>query len=344
MEALKKKLAQLETDYLTALNTASTPEKLEDIRLTFLSRKGQLAECMHLLSTLSPEGKREVGPLMNDIKLRMNLAFEACQKRLLDASWHTQLEADKNFDVTAYKPAQLVGGLHPLTRMLRRIEDIFISMGYQIADGPEVETEWYNFDALNIPAHHPARDMWDTFWLDVPGMLLRTHTSTVQIRQMEQQKPPFALIAPGKCYRHEATDATHDIAFMQLEGLLVDKHISISDLLGTLQQFLQALFEKQDLQIRVRPSYFPFVEPGLDIEASCPFCMQGCPVCKKTGWIEIGGAGRVHPHVLKSCNIDPEIYSGFAFGCGLTRLAMLHYRITDIRLLYTPHMEFLEQF
>lgn len=344
MEALKQKLVELESDYLSALRAVSTTEQLEDIRITFLSRKGRLAECMQILSSLPQEGKRTLGPLINDLKISMHVAFEASQRKLLDASWNKQLEADKGFDITAYKPSQLHGGLHPLTHMLHRIEDIFISMGYTIAEGPEVEDEWYNFEALNIPSHHPARDMWDTFWLDVPGLLLRTHTSPVQIRHMEEHKPPFALIAPGRCYRHEATDATHDITFMQLEGLLVGKNISIADLLGTIQQFLQALFKKQDLQIRVRPSYFPFVQPGLEMDASCPLCKNGCSVCKHTKWIEIGGAGRVHPHVLKACNIDPEIYSGFAFGCGLTRLAMIHYRITDIRLLHTPHMEFLEQF
>lgn len=344
MESLKGRLSELESAYNTALSQATTHDQLEQVRVTYLGRKGQLQECMQALRKLPDEQKREIGPAINQVKERLLSSFSARQQKLQEEAWHIQVDKEANFDVTAYKPGNLKGGLHPLTQMLERIEDIFTSMGYVIADGPEVETEWYNFEALNIPADHPARDMWDTFFLDVPGLLMRTHTSPVQIRHMENNKPPFALIAPGRCYRHEATDATHDITFMQLEGLLVDKNISIGDLLGTVQQFLQTLFDKKDLEIRVRPSYFPFVEPGLEIDASCPLCKNGCSVCKKTGWIEISGAGRVHPKVLKACNINPAQYSGFAFGCGLTRLAMILYHINDIRLLHTPHLEFLEQF
>ena len=217
-------------------------------------------------------------------------------------------------------------------------------MGYEILDGPEVETDFYNFQALNIPADHPARDMQDTFWLTLPGFLMRTHTSSVEIHTMVNRKPPLAIVVPGRAYRNEATDASHDFMFMQLEGLFVDKNVSLAHLFATVQTFLQNLFEKKDLTIKVRPSYYPFVEPGVDIIMSCPFCPQGCSVCKRTRWIEIAGAGLTHPAVLEACKINPNEYSGFAFGFGLTRLVMLKYGITDIRLLHSNKIEFLKQF
>ena len=215
-------------------------------------------------------------------------------------------------------------------------------MGFQIADGPELETEFFNFTGLNIPANHPAREDSDTFWID-DTHLVRTQTSTVQIRMMKDLKPPMALVVPGRVMRNEATDASHDFMFMQLEGILIDENISVSNLLSTLQTFLTKLFEK-DVKLRVRPGYFPFVEPGLEIDASCPFCSQGCSTCKKTGWIELLGAGIIHPEVLKHGGIDHTKYSGFAFGCGLTRIAMLKYGIPDIRLLHSSNLKFLKQF
>jgi len=211
-------------------------------------------------------------------------------------------------------------------------------------DGPEVETSHYNFEALNIPADHPARDMQDTFWLTLPGRLLRTQTSNVEIRTMEQQKPPFAIVSPGRVYRNEATDASHDFMFTQLECLVVDKHVSLSNLLGTVQLFLQRVFGREDLKIRARPGYFPFVEPGVEIDASCLFCTHGCSICKKTTWIELLGSGLTHPNVLRACNLDPEEYTGFAFGMGIERLAMLKYGITDIRLFHSGSLAFLKQF
>ncbi len=219
-----------------------------------------------------------------------------------------------------------------------------MSMGFEIADGPEIETEYINFEALNIPADHPARDMQDTFWLDVPGMLLRTHTSSVQIHTMHKRTTPIAAVSLGRCYRNEATDATHDYVFMQCEGIFIDKNVSMAHLLGTMKAWLQAFFENKTIDIRIRPSFFPFVEPGVEVDCTCPFCTNGCSICKKTGWIELGGAGLIHPHVLKAGNIDPEIYSGFAFGFGLTRLVMLMYGIRDIRLLHEGSLEFLKQF
>lgn len=249
-----------------------------------------------------------------------------------------------NLDVTSYVPKQSTGSLHPYTQVLAQLEDIFISMGFRIASGPELETEFNNFTALNIPADHPARDSQDTFWLNLPGMLLRTQTSSVQVREMLRGELPLAMIAAGRTYRNEATDASHDFVFMQLEGLLVDRHVALTDLFGTLKVCLRAIFGRDDLELRVRPGYFPFVEPGVEVDMLCPFCQAGCSVCKRTRWVEIAGAGLVHPQVLQHCQIDPTTYSGFAFGFGLTRLVMLKYGINDIRLLHSGRLDFLTQF
>lgn len=344
MKQLNQNVVELKNSFFTALAAATTQEQLEEIRILFLGRKGHLAQLMPLLKQLSEDDKRIAGPLLNELKTTLFNEFDKKEYELRLQAVQKELNLDRHFDITAYKPGQQFGSLHPLTYVQERIEDILISMGYTIADGPEIEHEFYNFEALNIPANHPARDMWDTFFLNVPGLVLRTHTSPVQIRQMIEHGAPLAIAAPGRCYRHEATDASHDIVFLQIEGLLVGKDISVGNILGTVKELLGALFNKKDLKIRVRPSYFPFVEPGLEIDASCPLCTDGCSLCKKTGWIEICGAGRVHPNVLRASNIDPEIYSGFAFGFGLTRLAMLHYAIDDIRHLHNPKIEFLSQF
>lgn len=246
------------------------------------------------------------------------------------------------------------GHVHPITEALEHIVSIFDKLGFTVADGPEIETEHYNFDALNIPKNHPARDMWDTFWIKDPkGMskskgqiskLLRTHTSPVQIRYMEKNKPPIRIIAPGKVFRHEATDATHEAQFYQLEGLVVDTYISLSHLKGTLAQFFEEFFGSK-INIRFRPSYFPFVEPGVEIDISCFKCGgKGCSTCKGTGWIEIMGAGMVHPSVLRSSGIDPKVYRGFAFGGGLDRLVMAKYEIPDVRMLYSGDLRLVNQF
>ena len=217
-------------------------------------------------------------------------------------------------------------------------------MGYQIVEGPELETDYYNFQALNIPENHPARDLQDTFWLNLPNQLMRTQTSPVQIRVMETQQPPVAILSVGRAYRNEATDASHEFVFEQAEGLFVGKNVSLANLLATLKLFLQEIFESKNLEIRVRPGYFPFVEPGLEVDMLCPFCEKGCSVCKKTKWIEIGGAGIVHPNVLKACGLNPDEFSGFAFGMGLTRIVMLKFGINDIRLLSSNKIDFLRQF
>lgn len=344
MSYQESSLATLKTQFLERLSAASTEEELEQIRIDFLGRKGLLSELMEKLKGLSIEEKRIAGPQLNSLKLTLNDAFEAKLKELQQTRLAQLLQKQASFDVTSYKPDTLRGSLHPYTHTITEIENVFISMGFAIAQGNEVETDFVNFEALNIPADHPARDMHDTFWLDIPGLLLRTHTSTVQIRCMQNQKPPLAIAAPGRVYRHEATDASHDFMFLQCEGLLVDKNISMANLLATTKQFFQALFKREKLDIRVKPSFFPFVEPGIQFDMTCPFCTQGCSVCKKSRWIEIGGAGLVHPNVLIACNINPHEYSGFAFGFGLTRLVMLKYGIRDIRLLHNPKVDFLKQF
>jgi len=343
MALTEQKIATLTTKFSATLKSSASLDELEKIRIEYLGRKGILQELMHSLKGLPIKEKRHYGPLLNSCKDSWQELYETKKKELQYDAILQSMQKDQHFDVSAYLPNQFYGRLHPLTQLRQDVENIFISMGYEIADGPEVETEFYNFIALNIPEDHPARDMWDTFYLDVPHMLLRTHTSTVQIHTMQQQTPPIAIITPGRCYRYEATDASHDFTFHQLEGLFIDTTISLSNLLATMKEFLHAFFKK-DTKIRVRPSYFPFVEPGIEIDGSCPFCTKGCSVCKKTGWIELGGAGLVHPNVLECSNIDPKKFSGFAFGFGLTRLAMLKLKIHDIRLLHSAKMKFLEQF
>jgi phenylalanyl-tRNA synthetase alpha chain len=340
---LKKTLDTISGSFWHDLKSAKTESDLEAVRLKYLSRNGIFAELMSQLKELSLEEKKEFGPVLNTLKQQATDAYHDKQKQLLEAAQEESLKQKAEFDVTAYKRVTK-GTLHPLTHVIEHIENIFTSMGYIIADGPEVETPFYNFEALNIPADHPAREMHDTFWLKLPNLLLRTHTSSIQIHSMQKLKPPFAICAPGRAYRHEATDATHDFVFNQVEGLVVDKNISVADLLGTVKVFMQALFNKQTLDIRVRPSYFPFVEPGLEVDITCPFCISGCSVCKKRRWIELGGAGLVHPNVLKACGIDPQEWGGFAFGLGIERFTMLKYQIPDIRLLKSSKIEFLNQF
>ncbi len=344
MKSLKELINSTKKAFKEALSAAQNAESLEAVRVTYLGRNGTLTELMGHLKSLSVEEKREMGPLLNALKEECTEAFEQKLKTIDALAVKEELKKQQYFDVTAYTPNTLSGTIHPITQIVEHIEDVFISMGYRVADGPEVETTFYNFEALNIPADHPARDMWDTFYVNVPDMLLRTHTSPVQVHAMEEHGLPLAVIAPGRCYRHEATDASHDFVFMQLEGLYVDKNVSVSNLLATVKAFLQAIFEKNNIELRVGPSYFPFVEPGLDISMSCPFCTNGCATCKQSRWIEIAGAGMIHPHVLKSVNIDPKVYSGFAFGFGITRLAMLKYGISDIRLLHSAKLNFLQQF
>lgn len=340
---MNHKIQNIQQNFTSDLINVSTQQDLEAIRVKYLGRQGILADLMTELKNLSTDDKKSFGPLCNQLKVE----FQNLHQQTFDILYKKEQDALAKkaaaFDVTISKPNQQRGSLHPYTQITQEIEDIFISMGFAVADGPELETDYHNFGALNIPADHPARAESDTFWLPDMQRLLRTHTSTVQICTMKQQTPPIAIICPGRALRNEATDASHDFMFMQIEGMLIDKDISVANLLATLKEFLEKLFGKS-MKLRVRPGFFPFVEPGLEIDASCPFCSQGCSTCKGTGWIELLGSGLIHPNVLAQNGIDPKIYSGFAFGSGLTRLAMLKYHITDIRLIHSGKIEFLEQF
>lgn len=342
---LKNQINNVKNQFISALEGANNAQELEVLRVSFLGRNGHIILLMDQLKALPLEGKKEFGPLLNELRQFAEQSFNARKQALNDLRAKQETLKQKNFDVTAYHRTTLPGNTHIYTKVLEQFENIFISMGYDIADGPEVETDYYNFQALNIASDHPARDMHDTFWLTIPNLLLRTHTSTTQVHAMESKKLPLAIFAPGRTYRNEATDASHEFMFTQGEGLVIDKNISLANLLASAQAFLRAFFEKEDLKIRVRPGFFPFVEPGVEIDASCPFCSgAGCSPCKKTGWIELLGAGLVHPNVLRCSGIDPTIYSGFAFGFGLERLAMIKYGINDIRLFHSSKIHFLDQF
>lgn len=345
MASFLDQIQSIHTQLTTAFAAVTNEKELKAVRIAFLGRNGHVAELMNQLKALPVEEKKTVGPALNALKQHAEQTYNTTQQALRTQLVQNTLEQHKNFDVTAYKHTTLPGHTHIYTQVIQHLENIFISMGYEIADGPEVETDFYNFQALNIPSDHPARDMHDTFWLTLPGRLMRTHTSTVQIRSMENKKPPMAIFAPGRAFRNEATDASHDFMFTQGEGLVIAKDISMANLVATAKTFLQAFFEKEDLNIRMRPGFFPFVEPGVEIDASCTFCDgKGCSICKHTGWIELLGAGLVHPNVLKSGGIDPETYSGFAFGFGIERLTMIKYGIKDIRLFHSGKISFLDQF
>jgi phenylalanyl-tRNA synthetase alpha chain len=340
---MQNKIKDIQLHFRSDLINVTTQQELETIRIKYLGRQGILADLMTELKDLSADDKKTFGPACNALKIEFQDLHQQTQEILYKKEQEIIAKKAAAFDVTISKPNQQQGSLHPYTKITQEIEDIFISMGFAVADGPELETDYNNFGALNIPADHPARAESDTFWLPDMQRLLRTHTSTVQIKTMREQTPPIAIICPGRALRNEATDASHDFMFMQIEGMLIDKNISIANLLAVLKEFLDKLFGKS-LKLRVRPGFFPFVEPGLEVDAECPFCTTGCSTCKHTRWIELLGSGLIHPNVLQQNGIDPTIYSGFAFGSGLTRLAMLKYHITDIRLIHSGKIEFLEQF
>jgi len=280
-----------------------------------------------------------VGKIANDVKQSIIQALTNKKNSLAEAATTTASAIDMSWPGAKHK----LGHLHPISQFMRRVEDIFISMGFEVVLGPEVETPEYNFDLLNIPKDHPARDVWDTYYLE-KGLLLRTHTSPMQLRAMQQRKPPVRLIVPGRVFRHEATDASHESSFYQVEGLVIDKCISVANLLSTMETFFQSLYGKK-VKIKSQGSYFPFTEPSLEIFMSCLICGgDGCSVCKQSGWLEMFGSGMVHPQVLKNMGVDPGVYSGFAFGGGIDRLMMLYHGINDIRLSYNGDLRFLEQF
>ncbi len=344
MQNLKNKIIATQQAFEAMLSSAQTLNQLEEVRLHFLGKKGTILDLMNDFKALSVEDKRAIGPAVNDLKVFFESHLKDTQDSLTQKQAQAVIAKQQNFDVTAYKPHMQEGSIHPYSQCIEEIENIFMSMGYEVLDGPELETDFYNFTALNIPQDHPARDMYDTLWTDLPNHLMRTHTSSVQIHAMQSKKPPIAAIVPGRTYRHEAVDASHDYMFMQCEGILIDKNITLSHLFATLQTFVKKLFNKESIDIRIRPGFFPFVEPGVEIDMRCPFCKQGCSTCKKSTWIEVFPGGLIHPNVLRACGIDPNEYSGFAFGFGLSRLVMLRYGINDIRLLSSGKTSFLKQF
>jgi phenylalanyl-tRNA synthetase alpha chain len=332
----------------TELGKVSSREELESWRVRYLGRKSQLINILRSLASLPLEERKTAGARANQIKNDLE-ALLAARQAEVDQSIALSSQRD-TIDITLPGQPVQIGRLHPTTKTIKEMCDIFVSMGFQIAEGPEVEWEYYNFEALNMPAEHPARDGFATLWVDYTTdtgkhpMLMRTHTSPVQIRFMEKNKPPIRMIAPGRVYRYEATDATHEWMFSQVEGLAVDTNITMADLKGTLFEFARRLFG-QDRKCRFRCDYFPFVEPGVELAIDCFMCGgKGCRLCGQSGWIEILGAGMVHPEVLRGVGIDPEVYSGFAFGMGVERIPILRYGIDDIRLFYNNDLKFLKQF
>lgn len=326
---------------LRAINDSSDEKSLESLRVDFLGKKGSLTELLKGLGKLPPEERPQAGERINIAKRQVQDALELRKKDLVDIALNLQLNSEA-VDVTLPGRRQGAGGLHPVSRTIERIQGIFEAAGYAVAVGPEIEDDYHNFAALNIPDHHPARAMHDTFYID-PATVLRTHTSPVQVRVMEQGKPPFRMICPGRVYRCDS-DITHTPMFHQVEGLLIDENVSFADLRGTVEEFLQAFFEK-DLAVRFRPSYFPFTEPSAEVDMACVMCEgKGCRICSQTGWLEVMGCGMVHPRVLELSGIDSEKYTGFAFGMGVERLAMLRYGVNDLRLFFENDLRFLKQF
>jgi phenylalanyl-tRNA synthetase alpha chain len=316
---------------------------LKEVERTFVGKKGAVATILATIPSLPPSERKDVGRGANQLKQAILEAVAARAGEFSSATLAAERKGE-GFDATL-PPARLAtGSLHPITQVTRELEDLFESMGYSVLDGPEVELDHYNFEALNIGRDHPARDSQDTFYCDAEGRLvLRTHTSPVQVRAMERLGPPFRVIAPGKVFRQETTDASHDHTFHQMEGMVVGRNISVGNLIGAMKTLLRGIFGK-DLDVRLRPGHFPFVEPGFELDARCPFCSEGCSVCGRTTWIELLPCGLVHPNVLRAGGIDPEDWSGFAFGLGLSRLVMLRYGIDDVRHLLGGDLRFLEQF
>lgn len=330
------------------LEKAKNLKELNDVFKNYLGKKGMLTQILRSLEKL-PKAKRvKIGKAANELKNYLEKEFKEKAEKFKEKTKKSAEEAER-IDITAPGKQPILGHLHPLTLAKREVEDIFQSMGFSIAEGPDVETEWYNFDALNIPKDHPARDLWDTFWLKGAKLLLRTHTSPVQVHYMEKNNPPLRIIVPGNVYRREATDASHEFQLYQVEGLMVDKEISAANFKAIIEEFFSRFFKKQ-VKSRLRPDFFPFTEPSFDVSISCLVCGgKGCPVCKQTGWSEMAGAGMVHPNVLKNSGLIPHQYAGsgwqgWAFGFGLERLTMMKYKINDIRLFRSGDLRFLEQF
>src|ERR1700691_5171931 len=339
---LEKQLSDLASGALARILAAGSPQELESVRVDALGRKGSLAQISKEMGKVAPEERAYIGKLLNAAKQELEAALESRQQHFAEAALRARLDAEW-VDLTLPAPGPRMGHPPPITQIQTEIEDLFVSLGFAVLDGPEVETEYYNFDALNIPADHPARDMQDTFWL-TDGNLLRPHPSRVQVRGRERLGPPLRMIAPGRSFRNENVDDSHEHTFYQLEGMMIDRDVSVAHLIYFMKTLLSAIF-KREATVRLRPGYFPFVEPGFELDIQCLICGgPGCPVCKQSGWVELLPCGLVNPNVLRMSGIDPEEWNGFAFGLGLTRLVMMRYAIDDIRLLQSGDLRFLQQF
>ena len=339
---MREQLSKIREEALVAVKAATALSEIEELRVRFLGKKGEVSSILKQLGGLSAEERPVIGQLANEVRADIDAAISDAKKRLEADALNEKLAAEK-LDITMPGKKSEIGGLHPINTVLNDMIDIFQSMGFDVVDGPEVETDYYNFEALNVPADHPARDMQDTFYLS-DNLLLRTQTSAAQIRTMKTRKPPIRIVCPGRVFRADEVDATHSPVFHQMEGLVVDKGVTMCDLLGVLEKFAHEIYGPET-KVKFRPSFFPFTEPSVEVDVSCSECGgKGCRVCKGTGWIEILGAGMVHPNVLRACDIDPEVYSGFAFGIGLDRLTTTRYKVSEIRLLFENDIRFLEQF
>jgi len=344
---MKDELGKLHKEAEQMIRAAEDLASLEKIEVEFLGRKdGKLNNILKGLKDLSPEEKKAIGQSANELKEKLVSELAEKRRELEQKKIAQEIETDK-IDLSLPVSPKL-GSIHPSAQIQYELEDIFSSMGFIILDGPELESDYYNFEALNIPEHHPARDMQDTFYVKTkkgdPKQVLRTHTSPMQVRAMQKYGAPLRAVGPGRVFRYEALDASHDNTFYQLEGIMVDKNLSITNLIAVMKTLLKGIFKK-DVKVRLRPGFFPFVEPGFELDINCLICGgRGCPVCKQSGWVELLPCGMIHPNVLKAGNIDPNEYSGFAFGLGLTRLVMMRYGIDDIRLLNSGDLRFLKQF
>lgn len=340
---LQEQLQQLKTRALDEIKKISGEDQLQNFEIKYLGRKGELTKILRIVGELPTEERGKAGDLANQVKQALASEIGRVKKTFSGKGIGAVDEKDW-IDVTASKLSSGSGHLNPVSKVQYELEEVFSSMGFMVLDGPELESEYYNFEALNIPAWHPAREMQDTFYVEGDGLLMRTQTSPMQVRTMEKYGAPLRAIVPGRCFRNEATDARHEHTFYQLEGFMIDKNISFANLKAILEVTAQKLYGK-DTRVRLRPKYFPFVEPGVNGEVTCFLCHgKGCRLCKNTGWLEIFGAGLIHPNVLKAGGINPEKWSGFAFGFGLTRLAMLKYGINDVRLFCSGDIRFLNQF
>ena len=339
---MKEKLKAIREEAVSKILESENLDKLNEIRVAYLGKKGQLTEVLKGMKDVAPEDRPKVGQMVNETRAAIEEKMEEVKNNLAAKAREAKLKAEV-IDVTLPAKKNKIGHLHPNTVALEELEKIFVGLGYEVVEGPEVEYDYYNFEALNIPANHPAKDEQDTFYIN-RNMVLRTQTSSVQVHVMENEKPPIRIISPGRVFRSDEVDATHSPSFHQVEGLVIDKNVTFADLKGTLQEFAKELFGA-DTKVKFRPHHFPFTEPSAEMDVTCFKCGgKGCRFCKGEGWIEILGCGMVHPHVLEMSGIDPEEYTGFAFGVGLERIALLKYEIDDMRLLYENDIRFLKQF